>query len=147
MSQERSNGDPWVITAILLVMFVATAIKVNSEAYVVVNNADNSIHTVAEKPNDVLRPSQSRYVIEEYLPGFDNEFHYWNPQSKLIMRKTNPQILAITESRQEQQNKQRIAEAAKNLILLERAEQLDPNRSYTAEKQKQLDVIEAYKKK
>ena len=57
-----------------------------ADAYVVVNDADNSIHTVAEKPNDVLQPGQSRYVIPEYLPGFDNEFHYWNPQSKLIVR-------------------------------------------------------------
>lgn len=120
--------------------------KAHSEAYVVVNNADNSIHTVAEKPNDTLRSGQSRYVIDEYLPGFDNEFHFWNPQSKMIMRKTNPQITVITENRKDQQDKQRIAEAAKQLLLIEKAETLDPNRSYAAEKQKQLDVIAAHKK-
>lgn len=143
--ETRARLVAGAVTLTLVMLFVP-APKVHPEAYVVVNDADNSIHTVAEKPNDVLSPGQSRYVIEEYLTGFDNEFHFWNPQSKLIIRKTDPQITVITNNRQEQQSKQRIAEAAKQLLLIEKAETLDPNRSYVVEKQKQLDIIETYKK-
>jgi len=135
-----------LFAGIFLILFGVLIKMVQADAYVVVNNADNSIHTVAEKPNDVLRPGQSRYVIPEYLPGFDNQFHYWNPQSKMIMRKTDPQITAIMDNRKEKNDKYIMTEAAKGLILIERVEALDPNRDYTAEKQVFLDRITAHKK-
>lgn len=63
---------------LFLLFFLFSSVNSYADFYVVVN-ADNSIHTVAEKPNDVLYAGQRRYKIEEDFPSsFDNDLYYWN---------------------------------------------------------------------
>lgn len=111
--------------------------------YIVVN-MDNSIHTIAEKPDDVLIDGQQRFELDMTLADlpndFDNDFYTWNGTN--ISRKDESIINQIKETRINKIKRSKKINAQQKLSEIEKLEQTDPNEDYTEEKDAYQKIID-----
>lgn len=82
---------------ILIALFLVTT-NLFASAYVVVYEDGETIHTVEERPHEVLKPGWTRHTIDKWS-NVDNECNYWNDSKKKIEKRPQAEIREIKRKR------------------------------------------------
>lgn len=127
-----------ILIFILFFMLLISS-KVFAKHYIVVNQ-DGSIHTIAEKDNDILTTGQRRYILNEWPKDYDdNRFYYWNGQE--IKRKPVSEINDIKDKYNEKFRKYKVKQSFKELKKIEEIEKIDKG-NWQEEKAKWQKILD-----
>lgn len=111
--------------------------------YVIVN-LDNSIHTVSEKNDDVLKEGQTKYQINNF-PEKHPIYYKWDNIEKKLKLKTENELKPIKDKEDEGKIKIKI-EAKQKLLAIEQLEIEDSNEDYSTVKAIYKKIIDDNKK-